>query len=467
MVYSRVTGDVRGMVTILMVCATPVQAACPGSFLPGEIFSAINRGMCLVADIDGDGNQDLITGEWILLGDGNGGFRRRFAPPTQPPGAVFDAIVEDFDRDGHADLALAIIGTEEIQVFFGREHELPEDDFLEPYVPVPAVPFSWHLACGDIDGNGTLDIVVASLRTPSFAIVLNNGDRTFRSLTHAGLPETTLALALGDYDGDGHLDIAGGGGSYAYLLFGNGDGTFGDSVVSQLLFQGMPAEVHRLRAPDLDGDGRSDLVACTGAGVSVYPGAQINRGAGLPVQAAVEIALSGRGRFIELADLSRDGLLDIVALSEAEAGTAELRVLCGLAPTPAAPIAFTAGNAFTPTLTSPRELMAVPALGDMNGDGAVDVAVVSTATGEGQILFGVNSGAKASGDANGDGTVDVADAIAILSHLFAHLEAPCPNVIDVNRDGRVDIADPIYVFSYLFAHGPMPSGMLRPCRAAR
>ncbi|HAK96920.1 MAG TPA: hypothetical protein DCM87_18510 [Planctomycetes bacterium] len=442
----------------LLACVSAAMAACPGSFLPGEAFNVgWNFGMCVAADIDGDGNLDLITGTRVLLGDGNGGFPRLLAPDV---GVVSDALVEDFDRDGHADMALVSLGSKEIHVLFGREHELPGDEFFEPDVSIPTVQNSWHMACGDLDGNGTRDIVVGSGAAPALSIVLNNGDRTFRSLTHAGLPQATLALALGDYDGDGQLDIASGNSSNAVLLFGNGDGTFGGMVVSPLLFQGAPAGVHRFRADDFDRDGRADLVACTGYGVSVYSGAHVDRGAGLPAQAAVEIALAGRGRYVELADMSRDGLPDIVALAETEAGATEIRVLCGLAPTPDAPIAFTAGEVFSPAI---ENLLIVHALGDMNEDGAIDVVAVAEGDGESQILFGTDTGAKASGDANGDGTVDVADAIAVLSHLFADVEAPCPNVINVNGDARVDIADAIYMLSYLFAHGPAPCGAPRPC----
>lgn len=442
----------------LAVCVSAAVAACPGSFLPGKIFNVgFNFGMCVVADIDGDGNLDLITGTYALLGDGSGGFPRRLALGA---GVVSDALVEDFDRDGHLDMALVSLGSKEILVLFGREHYLPGDELFEPDVSVPTVQDSWHMACGDLDGNGTRDIVVGSGAAPALSIVLNNGDRSFRSLTHAGMPQATLALALGDYDGDGHLDIASGNGSNAVLLFGNGDGTFGGMVVSPLLFQGTPADVHRFRAADFDRDGRADLVACTGYGVSVYSGAQVDCGAGLPAQAVVEIALGGRGRYVELADMSRDGLPDIVALSETEAGATELRVLCGLAPAPDGPIAFTAGEVFSPTIA---ELMIVHALGDMNEDGAIDVVAVAEGEGDSQVLFGTDTGAKASGDANGDGTVDVADPVAILSHLFANVEAPCPNVINVNGDARVDIADAIYMLSYLFAHGPAPLGTPRPC----
>ncbi len=446
----------------IVVCVSASSASCPSEFSAGELFDVgDNRGICVAADLNGDGDLDLTTGWFAVLGDGRGRFGAPFPLIVTSP--VYDVTVEDFDRDGHADVALAYLGAWAVDVLFGREKEFEGDDLFEPAVSVPTVHGSWHIACGDLDGNGTLDMVAGSGQEPSLSLLLNNGDRTFESLRLDGMPQGTQALALGDYDGDGRLDIATGYGSNAVLLFGNGDGTFGGMVVSPLLFAGTPAEVHRLRAVDFDRDGRADLVACTGPGVSVYRGAQIDRGAGLPAEAAVEIALDGYGRYVELADLNHDGFLDIVAQSGTEAKDTVFRVLCGRTPAPDAPVAFTVGDAFSPTLSGRKPVFT---LGDMDGDGAVDVVVVIEPDGVSQILFGTEGSAlTAPGDANRNGTINVADAIVILSHLFAHVQAPCPNVIEVNGDGRVDLADAIYVLSYLFAHGPMPAGTPRACRA--
>ncbi|MGE3165865.1 MAG: PKD domain-containing protein [Planctomycetota bacterium] len=61
------------------------------------------------------------------------------------------------------------------------------------------------------------------------------------------------------------------------------------------------------------------------------------------------------------------------------------------------------------------------------------------------------------GDANRTGSIDIADAIAILTFLFAGGAAPtCPDAADVNDDSSVNIGDAIYALSYLFTNGATP-----------
>ncbi len=66
------------------------------------------------------------------------------------------------------------------------------------------------------------------------------------------------------------------------------------------------------------------------------------------------------------------------------------------------------------------------------------------------------------GDANTSGRIDIADAIFVLSYLFARGTAPsCLDTADANDDGRNDIADAIRTLTHLFAHGgplPLPFG---------
>jgi hypothetical protein len=67
------------------------------------------------------------------------------------------------------------------------------------------------------------------------------------------------------------------------------------------------------------------------------------------------------------------------------------------------------------------------------------------------------------GDANGDAQLDIADAITILSHLFAGRNAVCAAAFDANADGMLDIADPISLLTHLFAHGAPPSTPFPAC----
>jgi len=60
------------------------------------------------------------------------------------------------------------------------------------------------------------------------------------------------------------------------------------------------------------------------------------------------------------------------------------------------------------------------------------------------------------GDSNADGDVDIADAINLLTWLYASegREPPCMDAADANDDGIVDIGDPITILSRLYGNGP-------------
>ena len=85
------------------------------------------------------------------------------------------------------------------------------------------------------------------------------------------------------------------------------------------------------------------------------------------------------------------------------------------------------------------------------------------ATFDGRVLFAPEA-LVLRGDGNFDDRIDLADAVCILSFLFAGGPEPlCTCASDFNRDGRLDIADPIAELSAIFLGDP-PLDDLQPAR---
>jgi hypothetical protein len=282
--------------------------AAVGNFTGGEI-----------ADLATVNYDDKTLG--VLLGTGRGGFTVAPASPVQL-GNVGSAVVGDFTGNGRLDLAYGNSNDNTLSVYLGNGSGTftlaPGSSFFELYSPLPEADAPIDIAAGDLTGNGRADLVAANLRSENLSIFLSNGDGTFTAapgspVRVAGNP---VSLALGDFYGDGKLDIAVGvqyGLSNAVeVLRGNGNGTF--STPGPLSF--FPGgSVDAIAAGDFNGDGRLDLAAADEGSNAVS--VLLNKGNGkFAIASGSPIAVGSNPSVIEVGDFTGDGRQDLAVTSD-------------------------------------------------------------------------------------------------------------------------------------------------------
>ena len=164
------------------------------------------------------------------------------------------------------------------------------------------------IVVGDFDGDGRLDIAAGSELVNEVEVMLGNGDGTFAKerQTAVAVDGVVNAVAAADLDGDDRLDLAVDSGGTLLVLLGEGDGTF---ALARPI-DGVPSAA-TIAAADLDGDRRIDLVvAHAGEQVSTV---LLNAGGGA-FRRAGTVPSSGE---LRVADLDGDGIPDLLALGDA------------------------------------------------------------------------------------------------------------------------------------------------------
>ena len=219
-----------------------------------------------LSDVDGDSDLDIVVGNGaftgqqnrIYLNDGTGSYADATAGALPiGPDSTEALAVEDVDGDGDRDI---VFGNYLQNRLLLNDASGTFADATARRLPIDS-DWSTALALGDVDEDGDLDIVFGNVG--SNRLYLNDGYGTLIDVTATRMPiesNRTHAVVFGDIDGDGDLDIVFGNVGSNRLYLNDGSGTFTDSTAS-----GMPADTPTsstltLAMADVDGDGDLDLV---------------------------------------------------------------------------------------------------------------------------------------------------------------------------------------------------------------
>jgi large repetitive protein len=269
---------------------------------------------------------------------------------------------------------------------------------------------------GDVDGDGDVDLIIANFEQPT-ALYLNDLSDTGGALTTipawgTSRADRTIDTALGDIDGDGDLDLVCGNADELSTVYMNLTPPLELEPSWESVF---PAQnrTKSVALGDVDGDGDLDLVCGNGGAEEMVSTCYLNQDGRFETTPSWLSAEPRRTASIALANVNLDDRLDLICGNQGEIDGEVSTAFQNI------------GGSFSslPTWTSgPRKVTTSVAVGDINGDGLVDL--VCGNGGDSSMVFlnlGSNFDTKpawasndtlqtsgiALGDVDGDGDLDL------------------------------------------------------------
>ncbi|MCB9898036.1 MAG: VCBS repeat-containing protein [Planctomycetes bacterium] len=310
-------------------------------------------GTLALGDFDADGVPDVAVPQvdhvGVLFGLGDGSLA---APQLVAGGAqIGDVAVGDLDGDGDSDLAVIRIGTLRLSTHTSDGGGGFVDKSARPLTASPR-----FVELADLDLDGQLDAVVShQFTTPDLSLLIGNGDGTLQPAQSITVSAGFGPMALGDFDGNGVIDLVADG-SFAITQFlGQGNGTF--------FTNDLGPDGSALVVGDLDRDGRDDLfsVGAFGSPSDVFLGSTTG------LQFAGDVSL-GKYSHAALLDVDGDGALDLAVgrpAYELPGVDESVDVLRGLGD----------GSFVRPRSEGPQDAVQMQ-LADVDSDGDVDMWTV-------------------------------------------------------------------------------------------
>ena len=342
-------------------------------------------------------------------------FDRVLIPVGQGPGSI---VIADVNRDGKPDILVVNTVSQTLSVLLGDGN----GHFHQAPGPLCAIgPGANDIAVGDFNGDGNLDLVIPNTGTPYLTILLGDGKGGFKPSPHSPFDTKSNphvhGVAAADFNSDGKLDVVTDNWGHDQILMFLGDGA-GNLMLPGRAFSTGKRPYQRLRSADFNHDGHADVVTTDldANAVSILLG----DGKGGLRDAPGSPSPAGAAPWaVAVDDIDHDGNLDLVVLpydrdvpNAAQIGVA---VLLG-----------DGKGGFAKIRGSPFSLAGCRgpdrvATGDVNGDGRRDIVVSCAQNNKLMLYLGTKDGTFETS------SVDVPTGWSGLA------------VADLNGDGKDDI----------------------------
>jgi hypothetical protein len=217
-------------------------------------------------DYDNDGALDLASFGPNRLYRNNGG--KLLADAVYASGQISDTRAVawgDYDNDG--DLDLAVGNADQLNPAVGQPTQLYRNDggvlTADPVYTTSQSAFTTALAWGDYDSDGDLDLMLGNygVGQPNTLYRNDNGVLSASPAFTAAIDENTYSLAWGDYDNDGDLDLMTGNIGAPLYLHRNDGGVLTPSPSWQ---SNLSEQAWGVAWGDYDNDGDLDLAVANG-----------------------------------------------------------------------------------------------------------------------------------------------------------------------------------------------------------